>query len=236
MTNKTWIGAALFLFVLVASAIVGLQVFRGDGSEPALASGVLERAAQAQTELLASVRPNSTLHVVFTEYDPSKANLAPGPGVNPVNTQKEWWAYFDESGNIGGFRAETTDMDTAVLIRVVEWADGELVTSYSTQGETGSIPFTWSIDALRQQIINGTNISLNSVVAEADQPARAGELNGRAAYVIEEAKPYGTQRVFIDANDYRPVKVEIVERGTVANSTAMPVYEFLEGNQVPAPG
>ena len=233
MTNKSWLGAIGFVGVLTAALLVGTLLYRGN-KDTVSAGEVMEEAAQAQTELLQSVKPDSTLHVVFDEHDPSQVDVRRGPGWNPVNTRKEWWAYFSHSGTIEDFRAETTDIDTGELIRVVEYEDGTLTTTYSVVSETSSLPFTWSIPMLREQLIEATNISLGKVIVEADQPAVTTNVGGDTAYVVEEVQPYGVDRIFIDADDFRPVRVEVVENGIVVHATAMPVYEFVAGNVVPA--
>ncbi|MEX2245797.1 MAG: hypothetical protein WEC75_03840 [Dehalococcoidia bacterium] len=233
MTNKTWIGAAIFVLA-VAAALVTLQLVRSGDGKPVLASEIVERATQVQTELLSAVRPDSTLHVVFVEHDPLKAGLPRGPGWNAVNAQKEWWAYFGQDGRMEAFRAESRDMESGELYRVVEWMDGELVTTFSTIGESSRVSFpSWTVEALRQQIIEGSNVALDKVVAGADDPALQAEADGRTVFVVEEVDTFGTEGVYIDAEDYRPLKVEILRDGEVVNTTAMPTFELLQGNHLP---
>ena len=71
------------------------------------------------------------------------------------------------------------------------------------------------------------------VAVEAGAAAVTQQLDGRDAYVVEQPLGDGIQRVFIDADSYIPVKVEFVREGVVVNSTAVPLYEFTEGNTMP---
>jgi len=237
MTNKSWLGAALFVLVLVGAVVTGTRVMRGGDDKPANAQEVIDKATQAQTAFLDSVKPDSTVHIVIQERDPSKVNVDRGPGWNPVNAQKDWWAYFDAEGNLVEMRIETTDMDTGEVIRTVEYVDGGLKTTYSLFDESGPpIPLTMTVQRLREQLSAATNASLDTLAVEAGAAIATEQVDGQTAYVLEEVAGRGVQRVFIDADSYLPVKVEAVEQGTVVGSTTVPVYEFVSGNAMPAAG
>jgi hypothetical protein len=233
MTNKTWIGAALFVLVLAGALIATTLVIRRGDDKSANAQEVIDRATQAQTAFLDSVKPDSTVHIVIQEYDPGKVNVDRGPGWNPVNAQRDWWSYFDPNGTLIEMRIETSDMDTGEVIRVVEYIEGALTTTYSLFDESGSVPMTMTIDRLREQLAAATNASLDTLAVDAGAAVATQQVDGEAAYVLEEATSRSVQRIFIDLDSYLPVKVEVERDGELVGSTAVPVYEFTEGNSMP---
>jgi len=211
------------LAVVVATIAVPWWMSR---AETASARTVADRARAVQSELVANLGPDTTLHAVGATYKPGK--IPPGPFVLPERVRGEWWLYFDATGAPAGYRSEAYDAATGEMVQTGALVDGKFVITDTLSGQSRIFAFDTNAADIVQQLAQA-QIEVATLVAP-DADAASGRVGGTETYVLDIAAGNGIRRSYIDKATYREVKWEILDSGgNVIESKETPVLEVLPG-------
>jgi len=230
------LGLVLFCFAIAVAGGALIASARTDDVEPMTMERLQALIVQRNLDIADQIRPDSTFHFVSTEWDPSRADLPPGPGAYPVHSRTEYWVYYNERGEVAGYRSEIRDEDTGELFSLglmeqgvlrqvsIRYPDSEAAESTIPKGDA-TMAFR---EALKERLAGG-----ESPYDEGWRLVGADEIDRKNVFVLERDRAGGLERVYVDARTFRPERTEDIRDGSIVNVQKGPFVEILSGNQVP---
>lgn len=237
---------------IAAGAVTGLLLITR--STPAQSAvNILQKSEAAQTQVLAALGPNTTLHSVSINHREQTAALRDAPSWgHPDDTISEVFATFDANGKVSNFSSVVKGTDGHVY-QHMDLVEGEWVTTDVASGQTISrcmqqVPCpplpnyppglgpVRSVDDMRAFVSRGTQQIAESLGPSAR--ATTASLDGVAVFVVEsystitpgDTATYASGRTYIRQSDYWPLRSEqLAPDGHVTSYSMQTVLEVLPG-------
>jgi hypothetical protein len=225
MKSPILVRLAVLVVVMVgvaAGAVTGLLfVTRSKTAQSAVI--VLQKAQAVQSETLAVLGPNTTLHGIGTDY-----REQPDAGGLPNTTVSESFWTFDAAGKLSAYSNAVRGTDGHVYHHI-DMVGGVNVYTDVKSGRTTAEP---GFDAATADSLRAVQSRVITALLARVTPSvmtKAATVNGAAVFIIDTPDGHGgTNRDYIRQSDYWPVRSEeLAPDGHITSYTTQTVLEVL---------
>lgn len=223
MKRTLLIGIAAFIAGIVALGMV-LGLLRSE-SETVNAGEVAQRVEQADSDLIAAIKPGTTIHVRAEKYR---------QGAPHEYTIEETWVYFGDAQEQGAASYnEIRDAKTGERLSFSQSEGNEFV-YYDGDGNVISrTSFDIDLRALQTRLLDTQLTVLGVINEEAAVPDK--QLDGKPVFVLDRRYEDASTivRTYVETEEYRTLRWEKIRDGVIVETKDTPVFEILPGNQMP---
>ena len=228
MKSSTLIRLAVLVAIIVGlatGAVTGLLFVTRTATTESAAT-VLQKSGLAQTQALAALGPNMTLHatgIAHREQRPDQRNTS--AFALPDDTTMEAFTSFGATGKVSAYSSTIKGTDGHVY-QHSDLVGNDLIITDVASGQSHAA-YNWgdlTADDMRTRISQATTAAVAAIGPSAT--AKTATVDGIAAFVIETP----TNRTYIDRNDYNLVRSEqLAPDGHVTEYTMPLTVEVLPG-------